>query len=110
LSAADGARPQLRVPPRPLLRVAPAVLAPALVPLVAEAVHHVRAVAVELDGAPLDEGAKALERGHELHAVVGGGRLSAGELDLVCRLLLDGHPAAGTGIAAAGAVDVDVDG
>src|SRR5215472_10490265 len=102
--------PEIAVLHRLLLRVAPAVLAPALVPLVAEAVHHVGAVAVELDGAPLGEGAEALKRGHELHAVVGGGRLAAGELDLDAVLDQDGRPAAGAGIAAAGAVDVDVDG
>src|SRR5262249_22758893 len=93
-----------------LLRVAPAVLAPALVPLVAEAVHHVGAVAVDLDGAPFGEGAEALDRAHQLHAVVGGGRLAAGELDLDAAVDPDGRPAAGAGIAAAGAVDVDVDG
>src|SRR5262249_56444731 len=91
-----------------LRRVAPAVLAPALVPLVAEAVHHVRAVAVELDGAALGEGAEALKRSHELHAVVGGGGLAAGELDLGAVLDQNGRPAAGAGVAAAGALDVDV--
>src|SRR5262249_7456076 len=82
----------------------------ALVPLVAEAVHHVRAVAVELDGAPLGEGAEALERSHELHAVVGGGRLAAGELDLDAVGDENGRPAAGAGSTAAGAGAVDVDG
>src|SRR5262249_32823331 len=102
--------PEIAVLYRLLLRVAPAVPAPALVPLVAEAVHHVRAVAVEVDGAPLGEGAEALKRSHELHAVVGGGGLAAGELDLGAVLAQDGRPAAGAGIAAAGAVRVDVDG
>src|SRR5499433_2990112 len=102
--------PEIAVLYRLLLRVAPAVPAPALVPLVAEAVHYVGTVAVELDGAPLGEGAEALEGGHQLHAVVGGRRLADGELDLDAVVDENGRPTAGAGIAAAGAVDVDVDG
>src|SRR5713101_3478876 len=93
-----------------LLGIAPAVLPPALVPLVAEAVHHVGAVAVDRDRAMSRQRAQAFDRACQLHALVGGGGLAAGKLDLAAAVDHDRAPAAGTRIAAAGAVSVDADG
>src|SRR5215468_12390399 len=56
LDLGDERLPEVAVLDGPLLGVAPAVLPPALVPLVAEAVHDVGAVAVDGDDAPAGEG------------------------------------------------------
>src|SRR5438477_1885801 len=101
--------PEISVLDGLLLRVAPAVGAPAEIPLVAEAVHNVRAVAVDGHGAAAGEGAQALDGTGQLHALVGRVGFAAGQLDLVCRLLLEKKKTAGAGIAAAGAVGVDLD-
>src|SRR5712691_8904548 len=93
-----------------LLGIAPAIGAPAEIPLVAEAVHDIGAVAVDGHGAVAAEGAQALDGAGELHALVGRARFAAGELDLVAVVDEDGGPAAGAGITAAGAVGVDLDG
>src|SRR5713226_2215930 len=92
-----------------LLGIAPAVGAPAEIPLVAEAVHDVRAVAVDGRGAAPAEGAQAFDGTGQLHALVGGACFAAGELDLVAVVDEDGGPAAGAGVTAAGAVGVDLD-
>src|SRR5258707_15751808 len=63
LDQRDQGFPEVAVLHRLLLGVEPAVLAPALVPPVAEAVDHVRAVAVDGDPPPALEGAEALDRG-----------------------------------------------
>src|SRR2546428_11729245 len=92
-----------------LLGVAPAVGAPAEIPLVAEAVHNIRAVAVDGRDAAAGESAQALDGTGQLHALVGRVGFAAGQLGLVAFVDEDGSPAAGAGIAAAGAVGVDLD-
>src|SRR5438477_7848358 len=101
--------PEISVLDGLLLRVAPAVGAPAEIPLVAEAVHDVRAVAVDGHGAAAGEGAQAFDGAGQLHALVGRVGFAAGQLDLVGGVDEDGGPTAGAGIAAAGAVGVDLD-
>src|SRR5207249_4668821 len=102
--------PEIAVLDGLLLRVAPAVGAPAEIPLVAEAVHDIRAVAVDGHGAAAGEGAQALDGTGQLHALVGRVGFAAGQLDLVAVVDEDGSPAAGAGVTAAGAVGVDLDG
>src|SRR6266581_4188228 len=101
--------PEIAVLNRLLLRVAPAVGAPAEIPLVAEAVHNIRAVAVDCHGAAAGESAQALDGTGQLHALVGRVGFAAGQLDLVAVVDEDGGPAAGAGVTAAGAVGVDLD-
>src|SRR5207247_10990713 len=57
----------------------PAAALPPLVPSVAEAIHHVRAVRVELHAPPLGNRREPLDGPHQLHALVGGSRLRAGD-------------------------------
>src|SRR6266849_9101134 len=91
-----------------LLGIAPAIGAPAEIPLVTEAVDDIGAVAVDGHGAAAAEGAQALDGAGQLHALVGRARFAAGELDLVAVVDEDGGPAAGAGITAAGPVGVDL--
>src|SRR6266540_2714068 len=102
--------PQVAVLHGLLLRIAPAVVPPAEIPLVPEAVHHVGTVAVDGDLAAVLERAQTLDRGHELHALVRGGGRAAEDLGLAAVLDQDDGPAAGTRVAAAGAVGVHRDG
>src|SRR5262249_55275077 len=95
--------PEVAVLDRLLLRVLPAVLAPALVPLVPEAIDEVRAVAVKIHAPATLERAQALDGGAQLHALVGGPFLAARQLPLVAAVDHDGGPASGAGIARAGA-------
>src|SRR6266705_188703 len=102
--------PQIAVLDGLLLGVAPAVGAPAEIPLVAKAVHDIGAVAVDGHGAAAGEGAQALDGTGQLHALVGRVGFAAGQLDLVAVVDEDGGPAAGAGVTTAGAVGVDLDG
>src|SRR5690242_21372642 len=106
LDQGDQRFPEIAVLHRLLLRVEPAVLAPALVPPIAEAVDHVRAVAVDGDAAPALERAKALDRSGQLHPLIGGGVLAARQLPLAAVLDDEDAPAAGPGVARAGTVRV----
>src|SRR5690348_333371 len=103
LDERDEGLPEVAVLHRLLLGIEPAVLAPALVPPVAEAVDHVRAVAVDVDPAPPRERPQALDRGGQLHPLIGGGILAAEQLDLAAVLDQEHPPAAGPGVARAGA-------
>src|SRR5262249_53451409 len=109
LGLGEQALPEIAVLDGLLLRVPPAVGAPALVPTIAEAVDEIGAVAVQRDEATAGHGAQALEGGAELHALVGGGGLAAGDLALGAAVDDDGAPAARPGVAQAGAVGVDRD-
>src|ERR1700729_1306530 len=98
------ALPQLDILHRLLVGGAPAVLLPAVDPL-GDAVAHIDAVGEEAYAA------RALQR-LQPHAVVGGGRIAAGEFALAVfplRLLdaEDRAPASRSGISAAGAVGED---
>src|SRR5215472_4231289 len=102
--------PEIAVSDGLVLRVLPAVLLPARVPPFAEAIHDVGAVAVHGHAAAARDRAKSLDHGAQLHALVGGGGLAAGDLTLSTAVDNDGAPPAGPGVARAGAVAVDDDG
>src|SRR5258708_28415799 len=72
------ALPQLDILPRLLVGGAPAVLLPAVDPL-GDAVAHVDAVGEEAHAAGSLQRLQSLDGRHQLHAVVGGGRITAGE-------------------------------
>src|SRR5690606_27546568 len=55
------------------------------------------------------ERAQALDHGHQFHAVVGGGRFAAEQFLLMRAHAQDHAPATGAGVAAAGAVRVQLD-
>lgn len=87
----------------------PAVPLPALPPAVAEAVHDVGAVAVDVHAAAAGHGAEPLDGGRELHALVGAARVAARDHALGGAVADDGGPAARSGVTGAGAVRVDDD-
>jgi hypothetical protein len=101
--------PEVAVLHRLLLGVFPAVLPPAHVPLLAEAVDHVGTVGEDVGGPPRRDRAEALQHAGQLHALIGGGRLGAGDLALGVAVDDDGRPAPRSRIAQAGAVGVDGD-
>ena len=73
------------------------------------AVAQILAVGVDVDAARPLERFQGGDRRHHLHAVVGGVEFAALELLLAVAEGEDGAPAAGTGIAGAGAVGVNDD-
>src|SRR5262249_30208939 len=105
----DQRLPEIAIADGLLLRVLPPVLTPALVPLVAEAVDDVCAVAVERDVPVALHCAQPFDGPAQLHALVGRGRLPAGEVSFERPVDDDGGPAAGSRIAGAGTVAVDRD-
>src|SRR5258707_11909195 len=107
------ALPQLDILHRLLVGGAPAVLLPAMDPL-GDAVTHVDAVGEKAHAARSLQRLQSLDGRHQLHAVVGGGRITAGEFAFAApslRLLdaEDRAPAARSGISAAGAIGEDLD-
>src|SRR5690606_17289163 len=98
--------PQVVVLHRLLVGGQPAALLPAVDPLV-DALPDVLAVGVQLDLAGLGQRLQRLDRGHQLHAAVGGVELPAADLLGLVAVLQDGAPAARPGIARARAVGVD---
>src|SRR5262245_5191392 len=106
----DQLLPEVAVLHRLLLRVLPAVLLPPQVPLVAEAIHEVRAVAVEVDAPSALERGQALDGGAKLHPLVGRQRFAADHFALAALIDHDRRPAPRAGIAGARAVRVDRDG
>src|SRR5258706_1674650 len=75
-----------------------------------DAILYVDGVGVDPHVARPRQGLERADDRHQLHAVVGGRRLAAEELLLLAAEAQDRAPAAGAGIAAAGAVAVDLDG
>src|SRR5262249_26197686 len=106
---ADQRLPEIAVSHRSLLDVLPTIPAPALVPLVAEAIDEIGAVAVDLDAPAACERAQSHDSAHDLHPLVGGGPFAADELALVHPVDHDRSPAPGAGIPRAGAVRVNAD-
>ena len=100
--------PQLDILDRLLVGGAPAVLLPAVDPA-GDALPHILAVGGEVDDARLLQRFQRRDRRHQLHAVVGGVRLAALQFLFVVAELQDRAPAAGPGIARAGAVGEDRD-
>ena len=87
----------------------PAVLLPAVYPAF-HAVFNVLGIGVDGYPAGTGEGLEAAYDCGELHAVVGGVWLAAAEFFFVAAVAQQYAPAAGAGIALAGAVGVEVDG
>ena len=102
------ALPQFDVLDRLLVGGAPAVLLPAVDPA-GDALPDILAVGVEIDRAGLLQRFQRRDRRHQLHAVVGGVRLAALQFLLDIAEFQDRAPAAGPGIARAGAVGVNDD-
>ena len=100
------ALPQLGVLHRLLVGGPPAVPLPAVDPG-GDAVLHVLAVGVQLDAARPLQRFERRDRRHQLHAVVGGRRLRRRRSPCGVAVAQDRAPAAGAGIARAGAVGVD---
>src|SRR5471030_1649954 len=98
--------PEVLVLDRALAHGAPAARLPKGQPL-GDAALHVLAVRVQLDLARTFERVQRLDRGGELHAVVGGGALAAPDFPLVRAEHQHGAPAARSRIPATGAVGVD---
>src|SRR5688572_4129528 len=100
--------PQILVLDGLLVGRAPAAALPVLDPG-RNPFHDVERVGVDPHAAPALESFERADRGHELHAVVRGVGLAAPELLLLAVVAQEHAPAAGTGVAAAGAVAVDLD-
>src|SRR5882672_1336063 len=101
--------PEVAIGDRLLLGVLPAVLLPAFPPALAEAVHDVGAVRVQADAPAGGDRREAFDRPHELHALVGGPRVGAGDGALLTAVDDDRGPTAGPGVAGARAVGVEDD-
>src|SRR6266404_2256528 len=95
--------PQIDILDRLLVRGAPAVLLPAMDPA-GDALADILAVGGEVDHAGFLERFQRRDRRHQFHAVVGGVRLAALQFLLGVAEFQDRAPAAGAGIARAGAV------
>src|SRR5436853_2356664 len=106
----DEALPEIAVGDRLLPGAQPAVALPLLPPAVAKAVHDVGAVGVEVDLAAVGNAHERLDGAQQLHALVGGVRLGAGDHALDALVHDDRGEAARAGITAAGAVRIDGDG
>src|SRR5581483_7668491 len=107
-SGAVEALPQIEILDRLLVRGAPAARLPAGQPA-GDAVAHILAVGVERHPARPRQRLQPGDRRRQLHAVVGGRRLAAGQILLDPAIAQDRRPAARAGIAAAGAVGEDFD-
>jgi len=101
--------PQVTVLDRVAAGRLPATAYPVLHPL-GDALADVLRVGMEDDRARLGQGFQRHDRAHQLHAVVGGGWVAAGNLALAAIAAQQCAPATGPGIAEAGAIGVDVHG
>ena len=96
--------PQVNVEGRLLVGLYPALFLPAVYPALCDTIDYVLAVGGEYDPAGLFQRGKPRDNAEELHSVVGGGSVAAGKL-LFHGAEAEHHSvAAGTRIAAAGAV------
>ena len=98
--------PQLGILHRLPVRGAPAVLLPAFDPA-GDAAAQIIGVGIELDVRRRFQRIERLDRGDELHAVIGGQLLAAFDLFAVRARFEDRAPAAGSRIAGTGAVGMD---
>src|SRR5213083_1887758 len=101
--------PEIPVGDGLLLPVLPAGLLPALPPTLAEAIHDVGAVRVEVDAPPPGDRGEPLDSGGELHALVRRVRLGAADDTLLAGVEDDRRPATGPRVSGAGAVGVEDD-
>ena len=101
--------PQLRVEGGGLVPLDPALCLPGAGPTLGDAVNDVLGIRGQGHLTRLLEGGQGGDDGGQLHAVVGGFGVSARKLLLPTVVDQDGAPASGAGIAAAGAVGVDLD-
>ena len=91
-----------------LRRIAPAILLPAKDPL-GDAIDHIAAVGVEMHPARLLERAEGVDYGGEFHAVVGRRLVAARHFLFMVSHAQDRAPAAGAGVALAGAIGENLD-
>src|SRR5690606_14532875 len=100
------AAPEVFVLHRLLVGSLPAAGLPALHPL-GDALAHILRIGEEVDRARALQGFQRHDGRHQLHAVVGGFGLAAGELLLLALVDEERTPAAGARIARAGTVRID---
>ena len=86
----------------------PAVSPPPVDPL-RHSVADIVAVGEQLDPARSLQGLERLDRGHQLHPIVGGQRFAAGQLEFLRSGTQKRAPSARTGVSAARSVTVDFD-
>src|SRR5262245_29744656 len=98
--------PEIYVPDQLPIGGAPAVVLPLVDPR-QDAITQILAVGVNVDETGSLQRFQRRDRGHQLHAVVGGVRLAALELLLVIAEGKNRAPPAGPRIAGAGAIGVD---
>ena len=87
----------------------PAVAAPTPGPALFDTPNHVLRIAVQRNAATLIQGLEALDRSHQLHAVVGRPAIAATELAAMLAINQHNSVPARTGIADASPVGVDDD-
>jgi len=104
----DQLLPKLSILDRLLVRRAPAVALPVVNPS-RDSVTDVDAIGVQLHPTRPLQRLEALDRGHQLHAIIGGQRLAARELALLRTHAQQHAPAARSGVAAARAVGEQLD-
>src|SRR5262245_28753262 len=97
--------PEIDIPDRPPIGGAPAVAFPLVDPR-QDAISQILAVGMNVDETGPLERFQRRDRGHQLHAVVGGMRLAAPELPFVIAEGENRAPAAGPRITGAGAIGV----
>ena len=96
--------PQVNIEGRLLVGLYPALFLPAVYPALGDTVYHVLAVGGEYHLTWLFQGGKSRYNAEELHSVVGGGAVAAGKFLFYTAESEHHSVAAGTRIAAAGAV------
>ena len=101
------ALPQIRVQGGFLVAFHPAPGPPALGPALFQGVDDILGVRPQLHLAGLLQKLQSGDHGGELHAVVGGVGLAAGNFPFVRAIHQDGSPAPGTRVPGAGAVGID---
>ena len=92
-----------------LVGLQPATLLPVVQPALAEGVHQIGAVGIDPHLAGLLQFGERLDWGQQLHAVVGGVGLIAGQFQLLVPVHQYRAPAARAGVAGARAVGIDRD-
>src|SRR6185312_8487087 len=102
------ALPEVDVFHRFFIRRAPAVFLPAVDPR-RDAAPEIFTVGMKIDGARSFERLQSRNRGHQLHAIVGGVRFAAFEFFFVIAESQYRSPATGTRVSGAGAVSIDGD-
>ena len=101
--------PKIRVQRGLLVALDPPPLFPASGPPLLQGINDILGVGVEVHGAGFLQHGQGGDHRRKLHAVVGGGGFSPGDLLLVLPIQQHRPPAPRAGVAGAGAVGVDAD-